>query len=147
MSVMNLLKESTPTECVRAVAGKRGLVNVHCALLTISLLTLLLLTRASRAVEINKEALATAIYISEGGKKTRWPYGIMLPGKPPLPEGKAREICLITIATSLAKNRHCKTPDQFIVALAATYCPKSTDPVGHSNWIKNVTHHYKKLTQ
>ena len=76
--------------------------------------------------------------IAEGGHKTRYPYGIKS-----IRTADPRRVCIRTITNRL-KLWDGKSP--FIPFLADRYCPKSTDPVGHGRWIKNVTFHYEKAT-
>jgi len=79
---------------------------------------------------------ADAIYWSEGGPKTKTPYGVM--SKRPLTVVKAREVCERTIVNTILRWRDAGAPGRFIEFLGNRYCPPSTDPVGYVNWIKNV---------
>lgn len=81
--------------------------------------------------------IADAIYIIEGGKKTKYPYGI----KSINTRGnsiKARRICINTI-----QNTHCRwlkenKPISFLDYLAQRYCPISVDADGHKRWKTNI---------
>lgn len=92
-----------------------------------------------RVVRIFKDRyfnlIADAIFRAEGGRDTRYPYGI----KSVLVHGEleARTVCLNTIESSWSRYEHTDCTD-FIAFLADTYCPIATDPVGNGNWIANV---------
>lgn len=109
--------------------------------LTLTVLTLLIACSAG-AVQIDAEKLADAIYRAEGGPRARAPYGI-LSVKVSGP-AEARRVCLNTI-------RHAQRDfpggdlRQFIRFLANRYCPASVDPVGNSNWNRNVLSIYGQL--
>lgn len=51
---------------------------------------------------------------------------------------EARAICLNTIRNSQARWRDAGAPGRFIEFLGNRYCPPSVDPVGNTNWVKNV---------
>jgi len=92
-----------------------------------------------RVVRIFKDRyfnlIADAIFLAEGGRDTRYPYGI----KSVLVHGEleARTVCLNTIESSWSRYEHTDCTD-FIAFLAGTYCPIATDPVGNGNWVANV---------
>jgi len=98
----------------------------------------LLLAANIQAADVNVNALANAIFIAEGGHKTRYPYGVKS-----IRTADPRRVCIRTINNRL-KLWDGKSP--FIPFLADRYCPKSSDPIGHGRWIKNVTFHYEKET-
>lgn len=87
-----------------------------------------------------REKMANAIYLAEGGNKTRFPYGIK--SLSVSDRNTARTICLKAI------DRHWKLwsddgqpggfPRGFAIAMATHWCPFVTDPQGHTNWIRNV---------
>lgn len=92
---------------------------------------------------IDVEKLADAIYIAEGGSKTKHPYGILAKYKTTTP----RSSCINTIKTGLRK---WNGKDDFILFLSRTYCPvgASNDPHGLNRyWVKNVKYHYDLLTK
>lgn len=84
--------------------------------------------------------MARAIYLAEGGNKTRFPYGIK--SLSVSDRNTARTICLKAI------DRHWKLwsddgqpggfPRGFVIAMATHWCPMKTDSIGHTNWIRNV---------
>lgn len=83
------------------------------------------------------QKLADAIYVAEGGKRARVPYGILsvkVSG-----EQEARRVCLNTIRNAFGRWSRAGQPGDFIAFLAATYCPESADPKGHQYWKRNVT--------
>lgn len=95
---------------------------------------------AAPAPKVNIEALANAIYIAEGGAKTRHPYGILAKYKHTTP----RQACINTIKSAL---KRWDGKGDFIAFLGRTYCPvgASNDPRGlNVNWVKNVTKLYNK---
>lgn len=93
-------------------------------LATLILSTNLLLTPAI------ENSLADAIYIAEGGVKTKYPYGIKS-----VHTTNPRQVCINTIEHTYKrwKRKQC-----FVDFLADTYCPVSCDPVGNLNWKLNI---------
>jgi len=86
---------------------------------------------------VYENQLADAIYLAEGGDKTRHPYGILGDFEQP-----AREICINTIRHRYNDWVIGGCQGDFVVYLANFYCPvgADNDPSGlNSNWIKNVT--------
>ena len=98
--------------------------------------TLLLSTNllALSASDLNN--VANAIYLAEGGNKTKHPYGILS-----CHTSNPRHTCIVTIQHSFAKWKH-KQP--FIDFLADSYCPSQCDPTGNKNWKKNVRYFLTK---
>ena len=85
--------------------------------------------------------LADAIYLAEGGKKARVPYGILsvkVKGK-----ADARRICLNSIRNN--QKRFGNVSDaEFINRMADRWTPIAADPVGNRNWKRNVAFFYFK---
>lgn len=84
-----------------------------------------------------------AIYMAEGGEKSRHPYGIMASYKSTTP----RQACINTVLHKWSnyKKSGLKTP--FIDYLASKYAPinAKNDPTGlNRNWVKNVNYYLKK---
>ena len=104
------------------------------------------LTLNALAVDLNVDQLADAIYLAEGGAKTRHPYGILKKYKVTTP----RQACINTINSALKrwhKQGKKGNANDFIVFLAKTYCPIGAvnDPTGlNKNWVKNVTYFYNR---
>lgn len=93
------------------------------------------------------EQIADAIYLAEGGAKTKYPYGI----KSVVCHGQedCRKVCLNTIRNNrrrFAEYGH-KKHSSFISFLASRYCPigAGDDPTGlNKNWIRNVQYFLTK---
>lgn len=82
------------------------------------------------------EQLAQAIYLAEGGKMTKYPYGIKsidTHGD----EKLAKRICLNTIRNSRKRWEKAGMPGDEIHFLALRYCPPSAHLLNR-NWEKNV---------
>lgn len=80
--------------------------------------------------------IADAIYVVEGGKKTRYPYGIK--SVPVSGAHEARAVCLRTIQNAHTDWLIDGQPGDYIRYLARRYCPPQADPVGHRNWLRNI---------
>jgi hypothetical protein len=93
---------------------------------------------------INVDKLANAIYIAEGGSKTRHPYGILKRYKVTTP----RQACINTINSNYKRWVKAGKRGDFIEYLGRTYCPigAKNDPTGlNKNWVKNVRYHYERI--
>jgi hypothetical protein len=80
------------------------------------------------------EQIANAIYVAEGGAKTKHPYGILAHYK----NTTARQACINTIKHA---QKDFNGQGDFIVFLGSRYCPvgASNDPRGlNKNWVRNV---------
>ena len=89
---------------------------------------------------VNVEKLADAIYIAEGGDKTKYPYGILTKYKTTTP----RQARINTINHAL---RDWDRKGDFIEFLGSRYCPvgAGNDPKGlNKNWVRNVKYYYNK---
>lgn len=86
-------------------------------------------------VQANK--LANAIYVVEGGNKTKHPYGIksVKTGGNKL---KARRICIRTIQNTHNKWLKENKPNNFLDYLANKYCPVASDEIGNLHWRRNI---------
>lgn len=84
--------------------------------------------------------IADAIFIAEGGKKAKVPYGILSVAVKDADE--ARKICLTTLQRTWVRYREHRQREFYqgcyIDFLADRYCPPSVDPQGNLNWKKNV---------
>jgi len=92
---------------------------------------------------IDTGRLADAIYMAEGGTKTRHPYGILKKYKTTTP----RQACINTIKSALRRYEKSDKSVDFISFLSKTYCPigASNDPMGlNKNWVKNVYYFYNR---
>ena len=112
-----------------------SIMAVAALLLLVSSCTL---AHANEPINVNK--LANAIYIAEGGAKTRHPYGILAKYKVTTP----RQACINKIKSAL---KRWNGRGDFIAFLGKTYCPVGAfnDPTGlNRNWVKNVRYHYER---
>ena len=82
---------------------------------------------------VNVNKLANAIYYSEGGSHTRWPYGIKHHYKHTSP----RQACINTIEHRL---QEWDGQGSFIKYLGLTYSPPDINP----NWVRMVIYFYNK---
>ncbi len=84
---------------------------------------------------INTNAIADAIYVAEGGKKTRFPYGISAKksGIQTKDEADARKICINTIGHAYSDWKAKGSKGDFIDFLSLRY-----DPENHVHWAKMV---------
>ena len=98
----------------------------------------------ARAVEsFNIEKLADAIYLAEGGAKTKYPYGILTKYKTTTP----RQACINTINSALKRFALQTKEKDFIIFLSLTYCPIGAKNDPHNlniHWVKNVKYFYYK---
>jgi hypothetical protein len=93
------------------------------------------LKAADRLSHREAARIADAIYIAEGGKKAKVPYGI-LSIKVRSAE-HARQICLNTIHNNYERWQKAGRRGEFLNFLADRYCPP-TDATGNKNWKRNV---------
>jgi len=82
------------------------------------------------------EVLADSIYVAEGKTKARKPYGVL--SIPVRDEAHARRITLNSIRNNWKRWEKAGKPGDFVSYMAARWVPKSVDPVGHRNWVRNV---------
>lgn len=104
-------------------------------LITICLLLACRVHAALNDTEANR--LADAIYVIEGGSKTKHPYGI----KSVKTSGnkiKARKICIRTIQNTHNRWLQENKPNNFLDYLANRYCPVVSDASGNARWKKNI---------
>jgi len=83
---------------------------------------------------ITVDALADAIYTAEGGKDTKWPYGI----KQHYVTTTPRQACINTIIHAERTYKVVEIDRHFIYLLADIYCPPKVDLVGNQRWKVNV---------
>ncbi|UOF78066.1 hypothetical protein [Caudoviricetes sp.] len=86
--------------------------------------------------------LADAIYLAEGGDKTRYPYGVM--SVKVKDKKEARKVCINSIQRNYQRWEKAGYPGTFIDFMADRWCPPSVDPIGNRNWKKNVRYFYSK---
>ena len=116
-------------------------------IIVVGLIILLAMPKPAHAQVVapaySNEQIANAIYLAEGGAKTRHPYGILAKYKHTTP----RQACINTIKS--AKRRYEKSNQRidFVTFLSLTYCPigAKNDPTGlNKNWVKNVKYFLNK---
>ena len=91
------------------------------------------------AQEYTNEQIADAIYLAEGGKKAKKPYGIL--SVPCENEAECRVICLNTIRNNRKRFKKQDKYTNYLEFLASRYAPinAENDPQGlNHNWLKNV---------
>lgn len=97
------------------------------------------------ASEWTNEQIANAIYLAEGGVKTKVPYGIL--SIKVKDKAEARRICLNTIRNQRIRHAKHNCGLDFISCLGSRYCPIGAlnDPKGlNKNWVKNVKFYLTK---
>lgn len=105
---------------------------------------MLLITLPAYASEINPAKLCDAIYKTEGGSKTKHPYGILKKYKTATP----RQACLNTVASNMRRYEASAKDKTFIAFMGASYAPLNAknDPSGlNKNWVRNVEAIYGSL--
>jgi hypothetical protein len=92
-------------------------------------------------VQPDYERLADAIHKAEGGKKTKYPYGIM--SVKVKDEEEARRVAINTMRNNYqrwlnADKKWEGKPVTYLEFTANKFTPPSADPVGNRNWKYNV---------
>lgn len=77
--------------------------------------------------------LVNCIYVVEGGRQTRWSYGVKS-----VKTTNPRQVCLNTIKNNWIRWNKTDKSIPFLEFLANRYCPESCDKIGHKNWLKNM---------
>lgn len=123
------------------ILKKRGLIGGLISLLLLGPLTNV--GSSQQGEVLNEERLATAIYWSEGGDRTNYPYGIKSVSCATKMECKA--VCIKTLRHrwSLFKKHENNGIKNFIITLSRSY-DSGDSRVGQAIWIKNVTRIYYK---
>lgn len=81
--------------------------------------------------------VVSAIWVIEGGSKTKYPYGIKSIDTKGNKE-TARRICSNTVRNNYIRWQKQNKPGEFLDFLANRYCPTASDPQGNINWKKNI---------
>ena len=115
-----------------------GAFNLKGGLMRVLLVTLFVAVVSSCYAGVNytNEQIADAIYLAEGGSKTRHPYGILTKYKTTTP----RQACINTIEHA---RKDWDGKGDFIDFLGSRYCPvgASNDPTNlNKHWIRNVNY-------
>ena len=100
------------------------------------------LAKVCQAAEIDPHKLANAIYKAEGGKKTRYPYGIK--SVRCVGENDCRQVCLNTIRNNQKRFLKQNKYSDFIEFLGSRYCPLNIKGEYHlnKNWVRLVKYFY-----
>ena len=111
-----------------------------------------IIANAQHAEKLREDLLlqvVEAIYISEGGENTAYPYGIKLQSYPhDVPRSQhARKVCVATVLKNHQRWIDSGMQGDFIDFLADRYCPPSVDPQGNKNWKKNVKFYLNKWSK
>jgi hypothetical protein len=83
---------------------------------------------------ITVDNIADAIFRTEGGTKTRHPYGILRKFQETTP----RQACLNTVKHAMKDYHYDHCDRAFIYFLADRYCPTKSDAVGNVRWKANM---------
>lgn len=109
------------------------------------ILLMMLMTCSAVAKDVltarEAERIADAIYVIEGGRKAKVPYGIL--SVKVRDERHARQVCLNTIRNNHVRWKKAGAKGEFLNFLADRYCPPS-DAAGNRNWKKNIQAVLKK---
>ena len=102
-------------------------------------LTIILLTATARASMPDgfEERMADAIWKAEGGSKTKWPYGVK--SVKVVSVAEARRVTINSVRNNWRRWEKAGKPEPFIKFMARRWCPELSDPVGHRNWVRNMT--------
>lgn len=89
-----------------------------------------------------RDKIVNAIYIVEGGAKTKYPFGIKSIDTKGNKE-YAKKICENTVHNNFVRYNNLSDKEKqkyhcYLDFLAFRYCPPKSDPVGHTNWVKNI---------
>ena len=85
--------------------------------------------------EIEAGRVADAIYLAEGGAKTKHPYGVLSVKVRNAQE--ARQVCLNSIRNSRKRWERAGRPGDWLAYFANRWCPPTAHPLNR-NWLRNV---------
>ena len=83
-------------------------------------------------------AIVAAIFIIEGGNKTKFPYGIKS-----VQTDNPRQVCINTVRNNLIRWRKKGDDSCYLDFLADKYCPATSDRKGNINWKRNIRKYVK----
>ena len=117
----------------------------------IILIMLLLISSSALAeidyLKVDNDTIVNAIYLAEGGAKTKYPYGILsIDTKGDV--AYARKICYNTVRNNKVRFNNQEKYTDYIEFLGSRYCPigAENDPKGlNKNWVKNVKYFINKV--
>jgi hypothetical protein len=104
---------------------------------------LLISTNLMASEPVNVNALVQAIYIAEGGRNARKPYGILSVPCSTFPD--CERVCRNTVRNNIARWEKAGRPEDYISFLGNRYAPISSHPLNR-NWIPNVKKIYNQIT-
>ena len=91
---------------------------------------------SSAFAAIDTERVVDAIRVAEG-IHSRFPYGVK--SVKVSSEAEARAVCRRSVVNNIARWKKAGQPKPFVEFMADRWCPIASDPVGHRNWVRNVT--------
>lgn len=77
--------------------------------------------------------VVNAIFIVEGGTKTKYPYGIKS-----VKTSNPRQVCLNTVRNNWIRWQKTGAKGDFLDFLADRYCPQTVDYQGNVRWKRNI---------
>ena len=99
--------------------------------------------RAEDWSRYSNDAIVKAIWHSEGGEKTKFPYGVKsIDTKGDIKY--ARRICYNSVCNGRARWKKAGKPDDLIVFIGKRYCPPSAHSLNR-NWVRNVKYFLEKI--
>ena len=138
MEDQKTIKEiSAAVVCFTSLGAKPTLSRVRQSAVLFLLLLLLaaFLSPAFSYPHYNFDKIADAIYLAEGGKKAKKPFGIL--SVPCSGYSDCRRICLNTIRNNFKRWQKAGSQGDFIDFLGSRYAPVESHPL-NKNWIPNV---------
>ena len=116
------------------MAVGREIAGLMIKMIVASTLTVSLYLVPAAQAGTSDNDIVNAIYIAEGGRKAKVPYGILS-----IQTKNPRQICLNTVRNHRERHAAHRCGLDFITCLGNRYCPPVADPQGNKNWIKNVS--------
>jgi len=98
----------------------------------------------SEASGYSCDQIVNAIYLSEGGSKTKYPYGIKSVSC--AGHDACRKVCLNTVKNNVGRWRKAQATGDardYLTFLWHRYCPPQAHDL-NNNWLKNVKYFLKK---
>lgn len=85
--------------------------------------------------------VADAIYVAEGGIRTKFPYGIKS-----VRTNNPRRVCLVSVRNNWQRWQDAGCPGDFIDFMGQRYCPPQAHPLNR-HWAKNVRRIYDRAAR
>jgi len=83
-------------------------------------------------------AVADALYLTEGADKAKVKYGLIFDSYCEQEPGFCRYIAKISIEKNWQRWQRSDKKNSFLKHMGLRYCPPSVDPIGHANWVRNM---------